>query len=624
MLKLLLRVLPGLRLTALEGLGAYLPRVLRLLRPHWRLVTGSVIITSLVTLIGLLTPWPLKILVDSALGDVPLPAILDGLLGSLATNRVALILLVVVAELGLILVLNLLGVLASYLDTRLDLDMTLDFRSTLFQHMQRLSLAFHDKRQSGMVLYKINNMDSAPTGLLMTVLPIGQNLLTLVGMLWISFLLNWRLALVSLVVVPFLYYALSYYSTHIKDRIYQVRNMEGQTISIIHESLAMLRVIVAFGREDHEHRRLRDQGERANRARLGLTVRQTLFSLAVAMTTGTGTALVLGFGAYEAIQGRLTVGELLIILTYIGSVYAPLVSLSSTATEIQEQLIMLEMAFRFLDEEPDVQDRPDAVTIERAKGHVVFESVRFSYQGRVDTLKDISFDAPAGQATAIVGPTGAGKTTLANLIPRFYDVNEGRVLLDGVDVKTATIKSLRRQMSLVLQEPLLFSTTIEENILYGRPTATTDEIVEAAKDANAHDFIMALPQKYETSVGERGAQLSGGERQRIGIARAFLKDAPILILDEPTSSIDSKTERVILDALDRLMVGRTTFLIAHRLSTLRGVDNILVLHHGELTEQGTHEELLRLNGTYRQLYDIQTGEVRRRVRSMLPSLGTTS
>ena len=620
MFKLLLRLLPFLRLTALENLGEYLPRALRLLRPYWRVAVASAVVTSFVTLIGLLTPWPLKILVDSALGEVPVPGILDGPLGSLATNRVALILFVVAAELGLALTVHGLGVLTSYLDTKLDLDMTLDFRTALFQHTQRLSLAFHDKRKSGMVLYKINGMDSAPTGLLMSVLPIGQNLLTLVGMLWISLLLNWRLALLSLVVVPFLYYALNYYSTRIKSRLYQVRRMEGETISIIHESLAMLRIIVAFGREGYEHRRLRDQGERAKRARLGLTVRQTLFSLAVAMTTATGTALVVGFGAYEVLQGRLTVGELLIILTYIASVYTPLEVLSSAVTEIQEQIISLEMAFGLLDTEPEVQDLPGAVTIERVQGHVVFDNVRFNYQGRVDTLKGISFEAPAGQTIAIVGPTGAGKTTLASLIPRFYDLQDGRILLDGVDLKTLTIKSLRQQISLVLQEPLLFSTTIEENIRYGRLTATKEEIVEAAKAANAHEFIMALPKRYQTEVGERGAQISGGERQRIGIARALLKDAPILILDEPTSSIDSKTEVVILDALDRLMVGRTTFLIAHRLSTLRGVDHILVLHHGELVEQGTHEELLKLDGTYRQLYDIQTGEVRRRVRSMLPLL----
>ena len=624
MLKLLLRVLPSLRLTALESLGTYLPRVLRLLRPHRWLVTASVSTASLVTLIGLLTPWPLKILVDSALGDVPAPAILDGLLGSLATSRGALVLFVVVAQLGLVLVLKSLGVLASYLETRLDLGMTLDFRSTLFQHAQRLSLPFHDKRRSGMVLYKINNMDSAPTGLLMSMLPIGQNLLTLVGMFWVSFLLNWRLALLSLVVVPFLYYALNYYAIHIKARLYQVRNMEGETISIIHESLAMVRVIVAFGREDHEHQRLRDQGERAKSARLGLTVRQTLFSLVVTMTTASGTAMVLGLGAYEAIQGRLTVGELLIIMTYIGSVYEPIEALSAAATAMQEKIIQLQMAFGLLDTEPEVKDMPGAVAVERAQGQVVFDNVWFSYEGRKETLKGISFEVPAGRATAIVGRTGAGKTTLASLIPRFYNLKDGRVLLDGVDIKTVTIKSLRQQISLVLQEALLFSTTIEENIRYGQLTATTDEVVEAAKAANAHDFIMALPQKYETSVGERGAQLSGGERQRIGIARAFLKDAPILILDEPTSSIDSKTETVVLDALDRLMHGRTTFLIAHRLSTLRSVDHILVLHRGELTEQGTHEELLKLNGTYRQLYDIQTGVVRRRVRSMSPSLGQIS
>jgi ATP-binding cassette subfamily B protein/subfamily B ATP-binding cassette protein MsbA len=387
----------------------------------------------------------------------------------------------------------------------------------------------------------------------------------------------------------------------------QVKGMEGESLAIIHEAISMLRVIVAFGRENHEYQRFRTQGERAVGARIKVTVRQTLFSLAVNMTTAVGTALVVGLGAYHALQGELTVGQLLVAIAYLAAVYKPLEAISYTLGTLQERLVGTRMAYELMDTVPDIKDAPGAVSIQRTRGRVTFEGVRFSYSGRVDTLKDISFEAPPGQILAIVGPTGAGKSTLVSLLPRFYDPSQGRILLDGRDVRTIRLRSLRDQISVVLQEPLLFSGCIRDNIRYGRLDATMDEVIEAAREANAHDFIMELPDQYDTQIGERGAQLSGGERQRISVARAFLRDAPILILDEPTSSIDSRTEAVILDALARLMAGRTTFMIAHRLSTIRDAHLVLVLHHGEIVEQGTHVELLERDGVYRQLYDIQTG-----------------
>jgi ABC-type multidrug transport system fused ATPase/permease subunit len=327
--------------------------------------------------------------------------------------------------------------------------------------------------------------------------------------------------------------------------------------------------------------------------------------------------MVLGYGASLALRKQLTVGELLVVVTYIASVYKPLEAISGTVGALQDELVNLDIAFDLLNKEPDIRDAPAAVAIDRARGHVRFDCVSFHYQDRADTLKDICLDVAAGQATAIVGATGAGKSTLVSLLPRFYDPVGGRILLDGVDIKTLTLRSLRQQISIVLQEPLLFSSSVAENIRYGRLDATIAEIVDAAKAANAHDFIMTLPHGYETPLGERGAQLSGGERQRIAVARAFLKNAPILVLDEPTSSIDSKTEAVILDALEQLMRGRTTFLVAHRLSTLRNVDQIVVLDRGRIVERGTHDELLTAGGVYRQLHDVQTGVVKRRIQTML-------
>ena len=294
-------------------------------------------------------------------------------------------------------------------------------------------------------------------------------------------------------------------------------------------------------------------------------------------------------------------------MAYIASVYQPLEAISTTVGSLQQVFVSLDMGFKLLDTENEIHDAPDTVELDRARGSIRYENIQFDYRGRKDTLRDISFDVQPGQLLAVVGPTGAGKTTLVSLLPRFYDAQNGRILLDGQDIRTLTLKSLRQQISIVLQEPLLFSGSIADNIRYGRLDASEDEIIAAARAANAHDFIVKFPKQYETELGERGAQLSGGERQRISVARAFLKDAPILILDEPTSSIDSKTEAVILDALDRLMEGRTTFMIAHRLSTIRHSDKILVVDQGRLVEQGTHDELLHLGGVYKNLHELQRG-----------------
>jgi len=590
----------------MDELFVYIPKTLPYLRPYWGLASISAATLLLMTLISLLMPWPMAFLVDNVLGKQPLPAVIANFLGPLAEKPTVLLLLVVGGQLALTLISNGLAVLHSYVSTKVDVGMTLDFRGELFQHAQRLSLAYHDQRRSGMLMYVINSMDSVPVNFIMSLLPFVQDVLVLIGMLWITTQLEWRLAVLGLLVVPLLYSSVGYYTTHIQARIQEVRSMEGQTMAIIHEAMSMLRVIVAFGREDHEYRRFRDQGERANEARVQLTVRQSLFSLLVDCTTATGTALVLGFGAYQVLQGRLTTGELLVVIAYLASVYSPLESISGTLGSFQEQLVGLKMAFKLLETEPDVKQAPNAVAIARSRGHITFAGVNFSYKDRSDTLTDITFDVQPGQAIALVGQTGAGKTTLASLIPRFYEAQQGRILLDGQDIRELTLSSLRAQISIVLQEPLLFSASIAENICYGRLDADMDAIQAAAKAANAHDFIMRLPKQYETSVGERGAQLSGGERQRIALARAFLKDAPILILDEPTSSIDSKTEAVILDALDRLMVGRTTFLVAHRLATIRSVDRILVLNQGRLVEEGTHDDLLQQEGLYKQLFDLQT------------------
>jgi ATP-binding cassette, subfamily B, bacterial len=587
----------------------YFWRVLRYLKPYWGLAVASVIITVASAAAGLLLPWPLKILVDNVLGSEPLSPILAWAgLG----DRTTLLVVVIAGGLFATLMVNLLNVLENYVNTKLNLSMGLDFRGDLFEHAQRLSMSYHDRSRSGMLTYLINYQCGAASGLIMAVPPLAQSALTLAGMFWITLLIDARLALLSMTVVPLLYLSVGYYIKYIQPRLLHVKALEGETLSIVHEALSMLRVIVAFVREDHEYRRFRELGVRAVDARVRLTVRQTMFSLAVNMTTAIGTALVLGYGAYHALQGRLSVGQLLVVMAYVAAVYKPLEAISTTIGGLQDQVVSLQMMFDFLDTEPEIQDVKGAHTFVRPWGHVTFKNVHFSYAGRVGTLKGINLEARPGQKIALVGPTGAGKTTLISLIPRFYETSRGRIDIDGVDITKVTLKSLRQNISLVQQEPLLFSDTISNNIRYGRLEASMEEIVAAAGAANAHDFIMSLPEQYETVLGERGVKLSGGERQRISVARAFLKDAPILLLDEPTSSIDSKTEAVILDALDRLMDGRTTFMVAHRLSTIRDADQILVVNHGRIVESGTHEELLAQGGLYSQLYETQTAKSLRR------------
>jgi len=584
----------------------HFPRVLAYLLPYWRSAVFSGIIIVLAALISLLAPWPIQVLVDNVLDNKPMSPWLQALVGDISAHRISLMIAVVVAGLLIAMAGDFFGILESYVNTRLELSMARDFRSQLFLHAQRLSLAFHDHRRSGMLIYAINFQADSVPGVVMVVPGLAQSAITLVGMFWITYQMDHTLALISLTVVPFLYYSVGFYVKYIQQRLMDVKMLEGETLSIIHEAMSMLRVIVAFGRETFEYDRFRKQSLEAVDARVKLTVRQTFFGLAVGTITAIGTALVLGVGAYHAILGKLSTGQLLVVIAYVASIYKPLEAISHTIGSLQDQLANLRIAFQLLDTPCEIRDSAGATDCGKTRGGLRFENITFSYAERPGTLKNISFEAEAGSVVALVGPTGAGKTTLMSLIPRFYDPSGGRVLLDGADIRGFTLKSLRDQVSIVLQEPLLFSTTIADNIRYGRLDATDEDIMRAAANANAHDFIMALPDKYRTQIGERGAQLSGGERQRIAVARAFLKDAPILILDEPTSSIDAKTESVILDALDRLMVGRTTFIVAHRLSTIRNAEKILVINHGELIEQGSHEELLQLGGLYKQLHDMQT------------------
>lgn len=588
-----------------------LPRIRPYLAPYRRALITVTVLTVLAAALGLAEPWPLAVILNQVLHEERSTGLVAAVYGSNPTPWVVLVSMLV-ARFLIVVVGNGFTVLNHFLGAKTEQNMVLDLRSDLFEHAQRLSLTFHDRRQTGALMSQINTQAAAMGNIVMVVPPIAEAAMTLVGMLVIAALVDWQLALLSLVVIPFLYWSFGIYGRRIVPRIQRVQELEWRSLSIVHEAMAMLRVIVSFGREDYEHRRFREQGKTAVDERVKLTVSQSAYTLGVQTATAAGASLIMGVGAWHVMQGKLSVGELIVLLTYIVSVYQPLEQISTTVGMVHEQLVQFAATLRLLDTEPEVKEKPDALVLGRASGRVTAKNVSFAYDGRKRTLSDISFEAAPGERVAVVGHTGAGKSTLMSLLIRFYDPKAGRIEIDGVDIRDLALSSLRDQISVVLQEPLLFSGTIEENIAYGSLGAPRESVEAAARAANAHDFVAALPNGYETVLGERGAQLSGGERQRICVARAFLKDAPILILDEPTSSIDSKTESVILDALDELMEGRTSFMIAHRLSTVHHADQILVMNEGRIAERGTHAQLVEAGGIYRRLHDAQTRERRRR------------
>jgi ATP-binding cassette subfamily B protein len=568
----------------------------------------SVGTTILMALLALAEPWPLAFIIDTVLHDEVPPGWVREVVGE---GQRGLIVLGVLFGLMVTVVAGAARLADEYLSTNVDQRMVLELRSELFAHVQRLAPDFHDSARTGTLMYRINDQADAVGKVLMALPNLAQTVLTLLGMAVLTLLIDPWLGLLSATIVPLVIILTTYYANRIEPHLRKVRRLESNALAILHESLTMQRVIVTFGRETYEHDRYRKQGSEAVEARVKLNVRQATFKLAVRLATALGTAVVLGVGAHQVVSGRITTGELLVVLAYVAAVYGPLENLTNWFTQMQQQLMALEASLRLLDTAPQVTDRPDATVLGRARGDVEFTSVDFGYEKGRSTLHGVSFCVAAGQTAAIVGPTGAGKSTLISLIPRLYDVDRGRVTVDGHDVRDLSVESLRAQFSVVHQEPLLFNASIRENIAYAKPGATDEEIERAARDANAHDFIVGLPGGYGTVLGERGAKVSGGERQRISVARAFLRDAPILILDEPTSSIDSRTEAVILDALRRLMHGRTTIIIAHRLSTICDADKIFVLDDGRLLESGTHDELLRSDGMYRQLWDAQARRRRR-------------
>jgi len=561
-------------------------RLLYQVWPYWRYIAGIFLLDLVATPLSLLGPVPLKIAVDTVIGSQPLPQWLDALLPDPVTHSKLLLLNVAIGLQVLLVLLSQLQGLSTYL-LRIHTGerLTLDFRGLLFRHVQRLAFTFHDTRGTADTIYRIQY--DAPAIQWLTiygVIPLVSSVVTLLAMIYVTAYLDWWLALVALSVVPFLIVIPKVYDRRMRGQYINVKELESSTMGIVQEVLTALRVVKAFGREDYEQERFVGQSSAGMGARMRLAFAEGAFGLLSNAITAIGTALVLYIGVRSVLEGRLTLGELLMVLTYLAQLYGPLTAIGDKIVGLQSSIASTQRAFELLDEMPEVAERPHARPLKRAAGAVEFHGVGFAYDGRNLVLDDASFAIEAGTRLGIVGRTGAGKSTLMSLLMRFYDPSAGQIILDGVDLRDYKLADLRNQFAIVLQEPVLFSSSIAENIAYGRSRAGFQDIVEAAKVANAHDFIVELPDGYDTRVGERGMRLSGGERQRIALARAFLKDAPILILDEPTSSIDVTTEALIMEAMQRVMAGRTTVMIAHRLSTLEVCDARMVIEYGRIVE----------------------------------------
>jgi ATP-binding cassette, subfamily B, bacterial len=584
--------------------------IVQLLRPHRKALAIALVAVLAETLTDVLDPWPIKIVVDNLLQSKKLPVWLGGLVSAMfGQNKLAILNFAVASVAAIAVVGAVSSYLEGYMTTSVSNWVAHDLRRTLYNHIQRLSLAEYDATRTGDLITRVTSdieavedfIDSALLGILV-------NTLTLVGMIGVMFYINWRFTLIALSVAPVLFIVVFSFTRRIKKASRAVRKKESELLSVVEEVLTSIRVVKAFAREDYEQRRFESQSLENVEAALRARKVKAKLSPVVQVLVAIGTCLVLWYGARLALSGQLSAGMLIVFLLYLGNMYKPMRELSKMADTVSKASVGYERIEEVLKIESVVRDLPNARRAPRLKGQIEFDHVNFSYDEENPVLKDMSFKIAPGQVAAIVGPSGTGKTTIISLIPRLYDPQSGTVRIDGKDIRGFTMKSLRDQISFVLQDTLLFRASIWENIAYGKPGASRAEIMRSAEVANAHEFIEKMPEGYDTMLGERGVTLSGGQRQRIAIARAVIRDTPILILDEPTSGLDAASEEAVIEALDRLMKNRTTVLIAHHLGTIRHADVIFVVKDSELVEQGSHEELLAKAGIYADLYKTQNSD----------------
>jgi len=593
-----------------ERVGERKNTIREILRPHAKSLALGIIAAVGSALANLLEPWPLKIVLDNVLRSrATNDGWLNHLIFSVADNdKLAILRIAALAVLAIALI----GAFCSYAEKLLTTSVAQwvmhDLRQTLYFHIQRMSLAAYDRNRTGDLIGRVtSDVDAIQSFIASSLLDALIDMATLSGMVCVMFYLNWRFTLIALSIVPPLGAIVFKYTRNIKQASREVRKKEGEVVSVIQEVLSSIRLVKAFGREEYEQRRLEEESienvEIALRAR-GLKARLTPI---VSVIVAAGTGLVLWFGARMALAGTLSPGSLIVFIIYLGKMYKPMQDLSKMTDAYSKAAVGYERIREILDTRGEIGDLPGARPISKLKGAIEFDRVTFGYEPGVPVLRNVNFKIQPGRLAAFVGPTGAGKTTIISLVTRFYEPDSGVVKIDGVDARRFTRRSLREQISFVLQETILFQGTIWQNIAYGKPGASRAEIYRAAELANAHEFIEKMPNQYDTLVGERGVTLSGGQRQRIAIARAVIRNTPLLILDEPSSGLDAESEKLVFEALDRLMKGKTAIVIAHRLSTIRSADVIFALKEGMIVETGTHDELIAAGGLYADLYDIQFG-----------------
>lgn len=580
--------------------------IIDFLRPHWKALALALLAVLGEAGADVLQPWPLKIVLDYLLQSKKPPAWLEIPLRWVGHEKLAVLNFAVLAVAIIAIVGAISSFLENYLTTSVGQSVMHDLRRTLYHHIHRLSLAEHDEKRTGDLIGRVTTDIEAIQAFITTaLLGILSSVLTLVGIVGVMLYKNWRFTFISLGVAPVLFLVVYIFTRRIKRASRAVRKKESELLSIVQEVFSSIRVVKAFAREDYEERRFERQSlENVETALQARNLKGTLAPI-VDIIIATGTCLMLGYGARLVLAGQLTPGDLVLFLFYLGMMYKPMRDLSKMTDTVSKAEVGFDRIREVLDTESGMRDLPGARRAGPFKGKIEFDKVSFGYADDQLILKDLSFAIEPGQVAAFVGPTGGGKSTLISLVARFYDPLSGEVKIDGTNIRKYTMKSLRQQISFVLQETLLFRATIWENIAYGRPEASRAEIINAAKLANADEFISEMPEGYDTMVGERGVTLSGGQRQRIAIARAVIRNTPILILDEPTSGLDAASEQVVFDALDRLMKGKTCIVIAHHLATIRRADIIFVVKDNTLVERGTHAELLAAGGLYAELYEIQ-------------------
>ncbi len=586
------------------GMMGLIRELLRPYRGSLAIILTAMIVQSAMTLAA---PWPLKIILDNVILGRRLSPWMNSWLSPMLEHghRVHLAMLAA----GAVVVIALLNALASYLANYFTESVgqwvANDLRMRTYHHLQYLSLRYYDTHQSGVLLstitadvLTIQNFASSAT------LGIVIDMITILGMLVIMFFMNWDFTLIAVAVTPLMLLLASRFKKAVKKSTHEVRKQQSNIVAVVQQDLESIRVVKAFGRQELEQQELQAVSHATVAAALKARQVKALLSPLVSIIVACCVGFVLWRGSLLILAGWMTAGELTVFLSYLGSFFKPVKDLASMNNSIAQTAVAVERIRQILDADSILPEKPDARE-QVIHGEIVFDHVAFAYDESYPVLRDVTFTVNAGQMIGVVGPTGGGKSTIMSLIPRFYDPSAGKILVDGVDVRDYRLQSLRDQIGYVLQETVLFRGTVRDNIAYGRAGATDEEIIEAAKLANADEFISRMPNGYQSFVGDRGDTLSGGQRQRIGIARAIIRNNPILILDEPTAALDTESERLVIEALERLMKGRTVLTIAHRLSTIRDADKIIVLKGGVVAEQGTHDQLLALGGTYAELYSVQ-------------------